>query len=100
MKLIILMVLLLALAGNTTFAACEPATYAQFKELDKDELAKMYCETVEVWRIELKNDEETLKAGINPNGRKAGQCYKTKELILRAYKSKFKETIKCEGDQE
>lgn len=47
-----------------------------------------------------KNDEESIRSGRYPDGRKEGQCYKTKELLLRAYKSKFDESIKCEGGQK
>jgi hypothetical protein len=44
-----MIVLLLALAANMAFAACEPVKYEQLKDLEKVELVKWYCETVEVW---------------------------------------------------
>ena len=100
MKLIIVTVLLLAMTVNMAFAACEPVKYEQLKDLEKDELVKWYCETVEVWLRAKQDDEETIRSGKYPDGRKEGQCYKTKELLLRAYKSKFEESIKCEGGQK
>ncbi len=100
MKLIIVTVLLLATTVNMAFAACEPIKYEQIEDLEKDELAKWYCETVAVWLRAKHDDEEAIKAGKYPNGRQEGQCYKTKELLLRAYKNKSDEPLKCEGGQK
>ena len=100
MKLIIVTVLLLATTVNMGFAACEPIKYEQIEDLEKDELAKWYCETVAVWLRAKHDDEEAIKAGKYPNGRQEGQCYKTKELLLRAYKNKSDEPLKCEGGQK
>ena len=90
MKLIIVTVLLLAVTASMAFAACEPVKYEQIKDLEKDELAKWYCETEEVWLRAKQDDAETIKAGKYPNGRKEGQCYKTKSCYFVPIKVNLK----------